>query len=259
MEWQLLAGLSADEVEEVLAAARRRSFRRNEVVFHEGDPGYSTHLVARGHFGLRVTSPRGQECTLRVYAPGEMFGRIGLPPVEAVRAATMVAVEGGETYEVGRELMEQLRVEHPSVNDVLLGLVGQGLYWVSQRYLDVLFLDADTRVRRRLLELGRQYGPAGSEGAVVIFVTQEDIAGLAGSSRATVNRVLGEEERHGALERRRGRILLLDPRGLEERAYRPRTPVAHPALDHKKAMPKRLSKIDGPSVVAASDTRQFAP
>jgi hypothetical protein len=37
-----------------------------EIVFHEGDHGRTIHLVAGGHFGLRVTSARGQDCTLRV-------------------------------------------------------------------------------------------------------------------------------------------------------------------------------------------------
>jgi CRP-like cAMP-binding protein len=220
MQWQLLAGLPAAQAEEVLAAARRRVFRRGEVVFHQGDHGQTTHLVASGHFGLRVTSAQGQDCTLRIYAPGEMFGRIGLPPVNAIRAATMVAVEGGETYELGADLMNDLRAKHPSVNDTLLGLAGQGLHWVSQRYLEVLFVDADTRVRMRLVELGQQYRDRETDGAVVISVTQEDIAGLAGTSRATVNRVLGEEERHGTLARKRGRLLLFNPEGIERRTQR---------------------------------------
>jgi CRP-like cAMP-binding protein len=146
-----------------------------------------------------------------------MFGRLGVPPVEAVRAATMVAIEGGETYELGRDLVNDLRSRYPSVNDTLLGLVAQGLYWVSQRYLEVLFLDADTRVRLRLLELGRQYRDDRSDGAVVISVTQEDLAGLAGTSRATVNRVISEEERRGTLNRRRGKLLLLDAEAIEGR------------------------------------------
>lgn len=204
-------------MDEVLASARRRIFRRGDIVFHQGDHGQTIHLIASGHFGLRVTSAQGQDCTLRIYAPGEMFGRIGLPPVQTVRAATMVAVEGGETFELGREIVNDLRAKHPSVNDTLLGLAAQGLYWVSQRYLEVLFLDADTRVRLRLLELGQQYRDGRGNGPTVIAVTQEDLAGLAGTSRATVNRVLGEEERQGTLTRQRGRLLLLDPGPIEQR------------------------------------------
>jgi CRP-like cAMP-binding protein len=48
-------------------------------------------------------------------------------------------------------------------------------------------------------------------------LTQEDLAAMAGTSRATVNRVLREEEKRGALALRRGRVTLLDPDGLSRR------------------------------------------
>ena len=44
----------------------------------------------------------------------------------------------------------------------------------------------------------------------VIPLTQEDIAAIAGTSRATVSRVLGEEQRRGTIAKRRRRIVLLD-------------------------------------------------
>ena len=68
-----------------------------------------------------------------------------------------------------------------------------------------------------MLELARLYSDEQRDG-VVVTVTQEDIAGLAGTSRATVNQVLREEERRGALERRRGKIVLLDVDALDLRA-----------------------------------------
>jgi CRP-like cAMP-binding protein len=41
-------------------------------------------------------------------------------------------------------------------------------------------------------------------------VTQDDVATMAGTSRATVNRVFGELEAAGALTVARGRITVLD-------------------------------------------------
>jgi hypothetical protein len=77
-----------------------------------------------------------------------MFGRIGSPSVETVSAATTVAVEDRETYELGCALMDP-RASYPSANDTLLGFAAQGLYWVSQRYLEVSFLDANLARKAR--------------------------------------------------------------------------------------------------------------
>ena len=51
-------------------------------------------------------------------------------------------------------------------------------------------------------------------------LTQEDIAAMAGTSRATVNRVLREEEKLGAVALARGRTTLLDRDALEGRCCR---------------------------------------
>jgi CRP-like cAMP-binding protein len=76
-------------------------------------------------------------------------------------------------------------------------------------------VDAETRVRRRLVELGETYGQ--NDGATVVPLTQEDLAAMAGTSRATVNRVLRDEERRGTLELGRGRATLVDAADLARR------------------------------------------
>jgi CRP/FNR family transcriptional regulator, cyclic AMP receptor protein len=75
-------------------------------------------------------------------------------------------------------------------------------------------------VRRRLLELGEAFRDDGA-GLPVIPLTQEDIAAIAGTSRATVSRVLSEEERRGTIAKRRRSIVLLDLKELERWARWP--------------------------------------
>jgi len=45
VEWRLLAGVPDEEVRQLLSLARRRKFKRGEVVFHRDDPADSMHLV----------------------------------------------------------------------------------------------------------------------------------------------------------------------------------------------------------------------
>jgi CRP/FNR family cyclic AMP-dependent transcriptional regulator len=204
----LFRGLDEAVVGAVLAAARKRTFHRGEVVFHEGDPGDSIQLIEQGHFALRLVTPRGDVCMTRVFGPGDMFGRVALGPVEAVREATIVALDESETFELFRKQLDDLRAAHPSVSDALVATAGLELRRVSVHLLEALYIDADRRVRRRLLELGDDYRD--EAGLVAIPLTQEDIAALAGTSRATVSRVLAEEERRGTIMKRRRSIVLLD-------------------------------------------------
>ena len=218
LESQLFHGLPETELRRVVAVARRRTFRRSEVVFHRGDPADSVHLVNKGRFAARMTTPVGDTVTVAVHGPGEAFGELALVEPEPIRSTTVAALEAGETYAVHRDDFDRLRGQYPGVNDVLVRLLARRLRRASEQLVEALFVSADRRVLRRLLELAELYG--GGDRAVVPL-TQEDIASLAGTSRATANRVLRAEAARGAVELRRGRTIVLDAAGLARRAGPP--------------------------------------
>ena len=68
---------------------------------------------------------------------------------------------------------------------------------MSALVVDAYYTSAERRVLRRLADLVDTYGAAGGAGPVVVPVTQEQLAELAGTSRATVNHVLREEQARG--------------------------------------------------------------
>jgi CRP/FNR family transcriptional regulator, cyclic AMP receptor protein len=214
MESPLLAGLPAEDVRRVLAIARRRTFEKGEVVFHRDDPADSLHLIVRGRFGARVLTPLGDQVLLDVLGPGDSFGELALLLPDARRSATVSALEDGETRSIFRDDFARLQRSHPGVKDGLLRLLAEQLRRASERLVEAHYVDADTRVRRRLLDLARSYGSAND---AVVPLTQEELAAMAGTSRATVNRVLREEQRRGVVSLSRGRVTLVDPDELGRR------------------------------------------
>jgi CRP/FNR family transcriptional regulator, cyclic AMP receptor protein len=214
VESVLLADLPAEDVRRLLAIARRRTFAKGEVVFHRDDPADSLHLIVRGRFGARVLTPLGDQVLLDVLGPGESFGELALLTPDARRSATVSALEDGETRSVLRDEFARLQQSHPGVKDILLRLLAEQLRRASERLLEAHYVDADTRVRRRLLDLSRSYG---SDDGAVVPLTQEDLAAMAGTSRATVNRVLRDEQRRGSVALSRGKVTLLEPDELELR------------------------------------------
>jgi len=211
VEWPLLSDLEPEDVRQLLAIARRRTFQRGEVVFHRDDPADSLHLIARGRFAARVTTPQGDSVLLEVLGPGQAFGELALLLPGARRTATVSALEDGDTHSVFRDDFAVIQRSHPGVKDVLLRLLAEQLQRASDRIVEAHYVDADTRVRRRLCELAETYGGS------VVPLTQEDLAAMAGTSRATVNRVLRDEERRGTVALQRGRVTLVEPEELSRR------------------------------------------
>lgn len=217
MEWRLLAGVSEPEVRRLISVARRRRFARHEVVFHRDDPADSLHLVVKGRFAVRIMTPLADTVTIAVRGPGEQFGEMALVGDQPRRSATIEALEQAETLAVYKDDFEQLRSQFPSVNDVLLAFLAGEVRMLNERLLEALYIPAERRLLRRLRELC-DAGTPDPQGAFEIPLTQEELAQLAGTSRATVNKVLRQEQEKGTVALRRGRTTVLEPAMITSRA-----------------------------------------
>jgi CRP-like cAMP-binding protein len=209
MEWRLLEGIPGEEVRRLLSVARRRSFRKGEVVFHRGDPADSLHLVSKGRFKVTVMTPLGEPATIAIRGPGDSFGEMAIVGEGAKRSATVEALEEAETFCVVESEFRRLRKQHPGVDQLLIDFLANEVRMLNERLLEALYVPADKRVVRRLAELAQLYG--GADGEAVIPLTQEELAGLAGTSRATVNQVLNALQDKQLVVLGRGRTTVPDP------------------------------------------------
>jgi CRP-like cAMP-binding protein len=129
------------------------------------------------------------------------------------RAATVAALEEAETFSIFKDDFHRIRRQHPGVTDVLIAFLAGEVIRQNELLLEALYLPVERRVIRRLGELAEMYAAAGE-----IPLTQEELAEMAGASRATVNAVLRQEQERGTIELRRGRIAVTKSEELARRA-----------------------------------------
>jgi CRP/FNR family cyclic AMP-dependent transcriptional regulator len=208
MEWQILEVLSPDERQALLALTRRRRFARNEVIFHEGDPGDTLHLVAKGHVAVRVTTPLGDVATVRVLKAGEFFGELAIIS-PGPRNATAVALDPVETRAIHRDQFDALRTRDPAIDRVIIEALVTEVRRLAVQLVDALYIPVEKRIWRRVGDLAGIFG-SGDGSAVNIPLTQEELAQVVGATRPTVNRTLKEGEDAGVVRLGRGRVEVLD-------------------------------------------------
>ena len=216
MEWQLLRDLTEGERREVLAMARRRQFKRGEILFHEGDPADTVHFIAEGRVMARRTSPMGDSVAFRVIGPGRALGDVAVVSTAQRRSSTVTALEPTTTLSLTFAEFAQLCAAHPGIQTHLATLLAARVKRLSDHLLEALFLPTDRRVVRRLLDLCEQY-EAGPDRPVVIPLTQTDIAELAGATRPSTNRVLRALATEGLLRLRRVQVEVVDRAGLRRK------------------------------------------
>ena len=216
MDWPVLASLPPDERRTLAAGLRRRAYRRDEVIVHQGDPANTLHLIAAGHASVRVTLPGGEFVVVGILGPGDAFGERALVGEPNSRGATVVSLERCETLSLARDEFERLRTAYPGVDRFLVDLLARRVDKLNTYLVETLFVPAERRVLRRLLELCELY-PADGQG-IVIPVTQETLASLAGTTRPTANQVLRRLVAGGMVTVSRSQIVVLNRAGLRQRA-----------------------------------------
>ena len=209
-----MSDLLAVHQQELSKLGVRRRFARHEVVFHEGDAGDSLHLVARGTFIARSSTTLGHILTVNIFQKGEVFGELAVLSPDVRRTATVVSMQRGETLMVRRDEFEALRRRDPTLDRFLIAILVERNRKLTADLVDLLFTPVEQRVCSRLLAVTDLM--ADEDGWV--WMNQEEIASLAGATRATVNRVLRRAEVAGYVELGRGRVRVLDREGLQRRS-----------------------------------------
>lgn len=73
-----LASLSSNGRYALAAAAHRRTYRRGEVIYYEGDPGLGLYIVESGRVQLKTFGEADQPHELREVESTELFGSLSL-------------------------------------------------------------------------------------------------------------------------------------------------------------------------------------
>lgn len=185
---------------------RRRRYAKGQIVFHQGDAPSALYYLVAGKVRVFLATPGGEEATLAILGPGEHFGELGvldgLP-----RSASVQALEDADALILERDdLLAFLSGDGAAALAVCISLARR-LRAADEHLADVLFLPLAARLARQVLLLAGD----GNEARM----SQEALAGMVGASRQRVNLVLGEWEREGWVQRRRGSVLLVDVPALQ--------------------------------------------
>ena len=205
---------------EVARALRRRRFRRNEVIFHQGDPGDSLHIIASGAVKIVLPSAEGEEAIIATLREGDFFGELALLD-GAPHSATATALEPAETLMLPRDVFHDLLDRDTGLRDALLeGLVAE-LRRLTGHVEELHFLDLAGRLAMRLTRLALEKEPT-AHGEVRLDwpYTQSDLASMIGGTRQSVNKLLSGLVDEGLIVIERDTLIVTDVDRLAHRAER---------------------------------------
>jgi CRP/FNR family cyclic AMP-dependent transcriptional regulator len=215
------AGLGPDALDQVAGGMRSRRFRRGEVIFHLGDPGDALFIIVSGEVKISLPSDSGEEAILVRLRAGDVFGELALLD-GAPRSASATALGPVETAVLPRDGFRDLIANEPLVRDALLASLAGELRRLTTHVEELHFLDITGRLAATLVRLANEDGTSLGGGAVQLrtSLTQGDLASMVGSTRQSVNKLLGQFTDDGYLRLERDAIVVTDLDGLSRASRR---------------------------------------
>jgi CRP-like cAMP-binding protein len=210
---QIFASVGDRELEQLASTLVLRRYAKDSNIFFHGDHGSYLCIVKSGLVKLSLSSPEGREVILDLFAAGESFGELALFDGEP-RSTDAVAVEPTQLLLLGRDDFLHFLDAQPKVAISLLVDLAQRLRRDAQLVGDGVFLSVSGRLARTILRLST---PDASGRLATAPLRQDDLAGMAGTTRETLNKWLGIYESQGLIQRRGRTVEILDKDGLSRR------------------------------------------
>jgi CRP-like cAMP-binding protein len=217
----MFLAMDEEQLDALAASLRTRRFRRGETIFNRGDPGDALHILLAGRVKISSPAESGIEAILATLRPGEFFGSLALLD-GSPRSASAVAVEPSETLVLPRDRFLQLLDASPALRDHLFAELARELRRLTNHVEELHFLDITGRLAARLVRLAESQGTPMDGGEIRLAgpITQGELASMVGSTRQSVNKLLGYFVDDGLIRFERDLIVVTDLAGLQQAARR---------------------------------------
>lgn len=191
-----LPGTVGEAAAQILAVSPTIELAAGAPYFRSSLPAGALLIVERGFVVLRMAPPRTNRSIITCEAGP---GRVVLPPAPE---EVLFALVDSQVTVISEEALDELLALPEAARTLLeqlAGTLGQNQEAIanfgSARHID--------RVRRKLLQLARNYGRVARDGVRIDFPLSHGVlADMVGSSRETVTRSLDQLKRAGFVARR---------------------------------------------------------
>ena len=211
---RLFTSVSPEDFKRISAAAHFKQFERGEMQYLGGDMVEQVLLLISGFVKITQLGPRRAEVILRLSAPGDVLGAVGLFSTDRHLSTAQAIRRCGALVwgvEVFKDLVECLPVLHKNITRLVCGHLQE----LEERFRELATERVAPRVARQLVRLQEQFGsPQKSE--MEIGLTLESLAQMTGTTEYTVRRLLSAWQAHGFVTWRCESVRISDVRALRE-------------------------------------------
>lgn len=208
----LFGGLPEHATVEIAACARFRTFGRNELLFHQGQPVIALILVQSGCVKHTQVGPTGAEVLIRFSGNGEIVD-LQSESSGSGHSCSARAMENCRTLVWDYRRIEAFAVHFPQLANNISDLLCRKLEELEERFREMATEKAERRLSLVLARLLQQIGKPSATG-IQISIRREELAQMTGSTIYTVSRLLSGWSEQGVVVPLRESVVVSHPEKL---------------------------------------------
>jgi CRP/FNR family cyclic AMP-dependent transcriptional regulator len=165
-------------------------YRKNDVVFSQGEVADAVFYIQQGNVKLVVVSKHGKEAVVAILGPGHFFGE-GCLNGHPLRIATARAVDTCVITRLERNSMIAAIHKEPGFSELFMSYLLTRNSRIEEDLIDQLFNSSEKRLARLLLLLAN-FGKEGRPEPIVGRFSQEMLADMIGTTRSRVSKFMNK-------------------------------------------------------------------
>jgi CRP/FNR family cyclic AMP-dependent transcriptional regulator len=179
-------------------ARKVTEFKKEEVVYAQGEAAKSVMYLQSGSVKLTVVSEVGKEAVVAILGPGDFFGE-GCLAGQTARMGTATTITPSTVLLIEKNEMFKVLHEEHELSDLFIRFMLARNIRIEADLVDQLFNSSEKRLARTLLLLAR-YGKEDQPHGVLPKVSQETLAEMIGTTRSRVNFFMNKFRRLGFIK-----------------------------------------------------------
>lgn len=215
-EVEIFRDLTGEELKALGQRAPMSHVEAGTIFYSPEEPTEVLFILKQGRVRLYHLSPEGKALTTAILEAGTIFGEMALLG-QGLHGSYAEALTPCVLCLMSREDVKTLLLGDPRIAYRIAETLGRRLVEVERRLSDFAFKRVPERLAALLLQLARERRSwLGIPGPSEVMCTHEELADMAGAYRETVTKILNEFRSQGLIELHRGKIIILDPTGLQK-------------------------------------------
>jgi CRP/FNR family transcriptional regulator, cyclic AMP receptor protein len=212
----LFSSLTAEEINILGEISTKKKFGREEIVIMQGEEGGSFFLILSGQVKVVIDSPQGREVTLAILGHDDFFGEMSLVD-GAARSATVITLASTEALMISVRDFHNYLKKYPEVSIKLMKIFIDRLRHAARQIEHLALHSVKGRLARMILDWVVDFGTIRPDGVhFELPFAHKEIAGMLGTSRESVTRMLAELKDEGYIALDKTRVLISNLQGLRE-------------------------------------------